>query len=591
MKRRDFLFSAAAGAAMLATPELAGASVWPFRKRPNVIIVISDDQGYGDMGCHGQPFLKTPQMDRIHDQSVRFTDFHSAPMCTPTRSQLLTGRHCLVNGAMKVCSGRSLIRPELPLMPELFADSGYRTGHFGKWHLGDNYPFRPIDRGFEESVTFPASHIGSAPDYWHNDYFDDVYSHNGQRQRYTGYCTDVFFDQAISWMNGCSERHEPFFCYLPTNAPHEPALVDFRYREMIKDQKLDKGVEGFFGMIANLDDNLGKLDDFLHKSGQYDNTILIFMSDNGTACGRDIYNAGMRGKKGELYEGGHRVHCFMRWPQGKLRASADLGEPTQMQDILPTLIDLCRLKTPKKIVLEGTNLAPIMRGEESQLPDRMLVTQFCRAMTPTKNDAVVLWQRWRLVQGKELYQLDQDPGQKQNVFAEHPGVVAKMQAFYDQWWAGVEPRLEEFSAIIIGSDKENPSMLAPPEWEKVYLDTGWGIREGQARNGAWNVVVDRAGEYEFELRRWPVESDIALNAGTPVYIGVDGIQQEGVALPIAQARIKVADFDASQAAAPGDKCARFTAQLQPGRTKLQTWFSDAQGKELCGAYYVYVQRK
>src|SRR5687767_13831462 len=196
----------------------AGAVVKP----RNVIIIITDDQGYGDLGCHGNPIVRTPHLDRLHGESLRFIQFHVAPMCTPTRGQLLTGIDSLRNGAMNVSSGRTLLRREFPTAAEIFATNGYRTGIFGKWHLGDNYPYRPQDRGFEKSIWLPSSHSPSASDYWNNDYFDDVYWHDGRREPFAGYCTDVFFGEAMQWMRGCAARKEPFFCYLTPNAPHGP---------------------------------------------------------------------------------------------------------------------------------------------------------------------------------------------------------------------------------------------------------------------------------------------------------------------------------------------------------------------------------
>ncbi len=200
-------------------------------RRPNVIIVITDDQGYGDLACHGNPVALTPHLDQLHDESVRLVDFHAAPMCTPTRGQMLTGLDAARNGAVNVSSGRTLLRADLPTMADIFRAGGYRTGVFGKWHLGDNYPYRPQDRGFEESLWFPSSHISSLPDYWENDYFDDVYCRNGTRERYEGYCTEVFFREAMAWMQNRVDADEPFFAYLPTNAPHYPLWVPAEDRE------------------------------------------------------------------------------------------------------------------------------------------------------------------------------------------------------------------------------------------------------------------------------------------------------------------------------------------------------------------------
>src|SRR5262245_56981384 len=208
----------AAVASML--PGLAAAA-----SKPNVILVVTDDQGYGDFSCHGNPVLRTPNLDRLHAESIRLTDFHVTPMCTPTRGQLMTGQDALLNGAMNVSSGRTLLRRGITTMPEIFRANGYRTAMFGKWHLGDNYPYRPHDRGFEEALYYPSSHISSAPDYWNNDYFDDVYRRNGKPEAQKGYCTDVFFAEAERWIRGSARRSEPFFTYIATNAPHGPLFV------------------------------------------------------------------------------------------------------------------------------------------------------------------------------------------------------------------------------------------------------------------------------------------------------------------------------------------------------------------------------
>jgi len=199
--------------------------------RPNVVIVITDDQGYGELSCHGNPVLRTPNLDRLHDESVRLVDFHVAPMCTPTRGQLMTGVDAFRNGAMNVSSGRSLLRPEFPTLGEMFRASGYATGLFGKWHLGDTYPYRPQDRGFDETLWFPSSHLGSVPDAWDNDYFNDRYIRNSRRTATRGYSTDMLFREAFSWMKRESEAGRPFFCYLAPAAAHQPHFVPARYRE------------------------------------------------------------------------------------------------------------------------------------------------------------------------------------------------------------------------------------------------------------------------------------------------------------------------------------------------------------------------
>ena len=366
------------------------------QSRPNIIFVLTDDQGYGDLSCLGNPILKTPALDRIHADSVRLTDFHVAPMCTPTRGELMTGQDALRNGATFVCMGRSLLRADLPTMADILADNGYHTGHFGKWHLGDNYPYRPQDRGFHETIHHPAFGITSAADYYGNDYFDDHYRHRDEIKQYRGYCTDVWFEEAMRWMEGCHRRDEPFFAYIATNAPHGPYWVPDEYRQPYLDG-IKRDEASFFGMIANIDENMAQLEKFLLDNEIRDNTILIFMTDNGTAMGEGIFNAGMRGRKTSLYEGGHRVPCFIRWPEGGLEGGRDVGGVTRGVDILPTLIDLCDLRAPDGWTCDGLSLAAHMRRPDNTVADRTSVVQYGHANEGTRfgftgrERAAVMW--------------------------------------------------------------------------------------------------------------------------------------------------------------------------------------------------------
>jgi arylsulfatase len=560
------------------------------RRPPNVIVVLIDDVGYGDFHCTGNPIVQTPNIDRLYVEGVRLTDFHVAPMCTPTRGQLLTGMHCLRNGAMNVSSGRALLRRGIPTLADMFGAAGYRCGQFGKWHLGDNYPYRPQDRGFHESVWYPSSHIGSAPDYFDNDYFDDVYNHNGRRERFKGYTTDVFFTQAIDWMREQSKTGRPFFCYLATAAAHAPFYVPQRYREPYKAQ--GKIADSFFGMIANIDENLGRLESFLGENHLRDDTVLVFLSDNGGTVGVKLFNAGMRGGKTTLWEGGHRDPCFVRFPAGQLTGGRDVAELTQVQDLAPTLLQLCGVSAPANASFDGVSLVDLLSGKSQSLPDRMLVVSFSRmnAPVPTKEGSAVLWQRWRYFGSGELYDLNTDPHQDRNVIDAHPDVASKMRAYLDEWWKGVEPKLNAHEAIVIDSDAEDPTQLSPADWEDVFFDQGKQVRDGVRKNGAWNVEFAREGRYRFELRRWPREAGAPIAAALPGAKNADGAFPPGVALPVKSARIKIAEFDESHDVKTDDNFASFEPTLKPGRTKLQTWFNDADGKEICGAYYVYVMR-
>ncbi|WP_145073749.1 arylsulfatase [Aureliella helgolandensis] len=579
---------------------------------PNVIIVLTDDQGYGELSLHGNPILATPNLDRLGSESIRLTDFHVAPMCTPTRGQLMTGIDALRNGAMNVSSGRTLLRSDLKTMANHFSLGGYQTGIFGKWHLGDNYPYRPHDRGFDTAVWFPSSHINSVPDHWNNDYFDDTYLRNEMPEQFTGYCTDVFFDEAMAWMKSKGEQGQPFFTYLPTNAPHGPHFVPDKYRTVVAAQletllptlpPLNKqqqtSLVSFLAMIANIDENMGRLESFLVEQGLRENTIVIFMTDNGSTMGPRYFNAGMRGGKVTLWEGGHRVPCFIRWPAGKLQSPTDLAELTQVQDILPTLLDLCELPDPSE-ALDGTSLAALLRGTVDELQDRMLVINYSRMpirVTPNNNPAVpqrdgaaVLWKRWRLLQDRELYDLATDPLQQRNVIDQHPDVVQAMRTTLNEWWDRIAPTVNEPQAITIGSEHEPESKLTACEWFDVFVDQQGQVRAGVAKNGQWHLRVAEAGEYEFELRRWPREAEFSLAAGCPALEVTDGTLARGKALPIHSAVIEIGEQKLAKPASDQSRHVTFRMVLPAGDTQLRATFLDAQDRELCGAYYVYVHR-
>lgn len=583
------------------------------RNHPNVILIMSDDQGYGELSCHGNPLLKTPNLDQLASESIRLTDFHVAPMCTPTRGQLMSGQDAFRNAAMNVSSGRTLMRPGLKTMADQFQAAGYRTGMFGKWHLGDNYPFRPQDRGFQETLWFPSSHISAVPDFWINDYFDDTYLHNGHREKQSGYCTDVFFREMKNWIRS-QNTSQPFFAYLPLNAPHGPLYVPDHYRrpieaamqqypEVVKHLKPQRrrALTSYLAMCANIDENIGKLEQFLSDADLRNETIVIFLTDNGSTMGPDYFNAGMRGRKVTLWEGGHRVPCFIRWPNGKLGPARDLNDLIHVQDLFPTLCELCGLPLPEQR-LDGMSLVPRMRGEVAALPDRMLVIDYSRMpfvgnkksmylSYPRKEGAAVLWKRWRWLENRELYDLTSDPLQQKNVAEQHPEVVEKMQAHLDQWWQELQCTVAEPQRVVIGHAAENPSLLTACEWLDVFVDQQGQVRRGIKRNGSWHLTIAEPGDYEFELRRWPRESGLKLNENTPAVKVTDGQLPQGVALPVAKGRLRIGGFDATAKPAADGQSIRIETPLKPGQLELKTWLLDEQGQEICGAYYVYVKRK
>jgi arylsulfatase A-like enzyme len=550
----------------------------------------------------------------VASESLRLTDFHVAPMCTPTRGQLMSGCDAFRNGATNVSSGRTLLRPELETIADVFHDDGYHTGIFGKWHLGDNYPFRPEDRGFEEALWFPSSHMNSVPDFWDNDYFDDTYIHNGRRTKVEGYCTDVFFREAMKWIERNTAESRPFFVYLPLNAAHWPWFVPDAYRQPVRDamkqhsevvEHLDaaqrESLVSFLAMGANIDDNVGRLDQFLKDNQLRDNTILVFLTDNGSTFGPRYFNAGMRGSKTTLWEGGHRVPCFIRWPAGELGPSREINTLSHVQDLLPTTAELAGIQNiPPQ--LDGISLAPIFRRENVPWPDRMLVINYSRMpmfkvtyttgnpAIPQRDGAAVLWRHWRWLENRELYNVKTDPHQDHDVAADHPEVVAKMRSHLEAWWDRVDDRVMEPQRVIIGSDRENPMMLTACEWLDVFVDQQVQIRRGVRKNGAWHLNVQRAGTYLFELRRWPRESHLRLDATVDATPVTDGQYVEGVAIPIVSARIRIGQYSEESLPDEGQQSVSFKVPLQAGDAELQTWFLDKDRQELLGAYYVYVER-
>lgn len=581
---------------------LAGSPAQGFqaRRRPaNVILLMSDDQGYGDLGCHGNPVIRTPNLDALHSRSVRFTNFHVSPTCAPTRSALMTGRYTNATGAWHTIMGRSLLPADEVTLADCFRAGGFRTGIFGKWHLGDNYPCRPQDHGFDEVLVHGGGGVWQTPDSFGNDYSDDVYFHNGKPQAYKGFCTDVWFDNAMRFMEGAGRGAKPFFCYLATNAPHGPMWAPDRYTAAYEGVPNLKE-PGFYGMITNLDDNVGRLVRFLKDQKLEEDTLLIYMTDNGTSSGAQVFNAGMRGQKGSPYEGGHRVPLFVSWPAGSLGKPRDLDILAAHIDLTPTLIDLCQLKRPKGPPMHGQSLRPLLLEEGAAWPERAIVTDSQRLDHLVRwRQAVVMTQQWRLVNPSpdgdparlELYDIRRDPGQKQNVAAEHRDVVRRLQAEYERWWKETSRRADQHVRIVLGSEADNPSRLTCHDWHGEGANQTWnqhGIREAPAANGFWAVEVARAGEYRVELRRWPKEVGLAINA--PYRDRKPNRETApGRAIGAVKARLTIGSVDETRPVGPDDAAAVFSVRLAAGPAELRTWFYDRDGSER-GAYYVYVER-
>ena len=542
--------------------------------RPNVIFILADDLGYGDLGAHGNPRLRTPNLDRLRTESVRFTDHHVAPMCTPTRGELLTGITAFRNGATAVSQGRSISRRDLPYMPEAFRDNGYATAHFGKWHLGDNYPFRPQDRGFDFTIHGNGFGISSLADYWLNDSFDDHYWRNSTLVAFNGYNTEVLFDEAMQWMRG---QTKPFFVYLATTASHEPFYVAPKYVKPYED--LPPVLAAFYGMTANLDENIGRLLRFLKEQNLSRNTIVIYMTDNGTVERTGYYTAGMRGRKGSLYEGGHRVPLFLRWPVGIGGKPRDIDALTHGTDLLPTLAELCGLKITRGAEFEGRSLVPLLTGQTEALTGRKLVIQYGAEFREW--NCAVLADKWRLVQGIELYDLATDPAQERNIASQRPDIVGVLRAHYESWMTAAKPVMGRPNHIVVGSPAESPTVLSAADWIGPYCGEWGELKETAApKFGYWDIEVAASGTYEVRLYLFPPESATPLNRsfrGAP-------------ARPVAGARLLLDDHESAVRTSADSTHARFELPLQRGeRHRIEGRFVDASGQPLWGAIYLLIQ--
>ena len=574
--------------------------------RPNVVLLITDDQGMGDLSCYGAPVLKTPCLDQLYEDGVRLTDYHVDPMCSPTRAALMSGNYSARAGVWSTLRGRYYLRRDQTTMAEVFADSGYRTALFGKWHLGDIYPYRPHDRGFHETLTFGGGVVGEIPDYWNNNYFTATYSRNGEPEECTSYCTDLWFDEAIKFIE--RNRDDPFFCAISTNAPHGPHEIHDKYADPYRQAGMPEQRAKYFGMIACIDENLGRLRARLRELELEDDTILIFMGDNGGTAGMgmdrdgfvtDGFNAGLRGKKCWAYEGGHRNACFLHWKNGGLVGSRDVGHVTAHFDMIPTLVDLCDLKEPER-EFDGTSLAPILRDDKSDWPDRTLFVHNQQVDTPERyKDFSAMTDDWRLVRTKQwgrgargLYDIAADLGQRHDLEGKESLVAGRLLEAYDGWWESLSDRFAGISEMVVGADEQNPTFLTAHSWHgKEGLYNQRHVRPGLVDNGWWQLDVMRAGLYEFSLSRWPVEADTPIRDSVPPIKDVPFVKNSpaGEPLPICEARIQIDGIAQCKAVKAGDKAIVFEVPLAIGATRLQTWFIDEQGVER-GAYYVQVRR-
>lgn len=572
----------------------------------NVVFVIADDQGYGDLGCTGNPVVKTPNVDHLASESSGLSDYHVAPTCSPTRCALLTGHWTNRTGVWHTIMGRSMLRENEVTAGQMFADAGYQTGMFGKWHLGDNYPYRPEDRGFTEVYRHGGGGVGQTPDVWDNAYFDGSYFHNGKIVPANGFCTDVFFEQANAFISKCAKEKKPFFAYISTNAPHGPLHCPQKYLDMYKDQT-DK-VAAFYGMITNIDDNVGKTRQLIEELGIKDNTIFVYTTDNGTASGAKVFNAGMRGNKGSAYEGGHRVPFYLHWPAGGINKQHDVKTLTHAVDVVPTLLEMTGVPKTETVNFDGVSIADLIDpNKDVEWPKRFVISDSQRVRDPIKwRQSSVMSQQHRLINGKELYDITSDPGQNTDIAKENPEIVAEMRAFYDQWWAELEPTFKQTTEIYLGHPDHPVVNLTAhdwiqkehPPWSQLAIRMARrNIPKGAqtlAHAGHWAVKVIEDGKYQISLRRWPAESKTPINAELPPGANVPGASRAfrsivGNAISATHAVLRIDGKDLERKPVESDaQQVSFVTDLKQGSYQLAPVFQIDKGE--LGAYYVVVTR-
>ncbi|MGH8247251.1 MAG: arylsulfatase [Gammaproteobacteria bacterium] len=558
----------------------------PVERRPNVVLIITDDQGYGDLGFHGNSKIRTPHLDAFARQSVRFRSFYVLPVCAPTRASLMTGRYYYRTGVTDTYIGRAMMHGDEVTLAEMLVMAGYSTGIFGKWHLGDNFPMRPIDQGFQEALVHRGGGIGQPADPPGNDYFDPALQHNGKEVKTQGYCSDVFTDAAIHFIE--ENKNRPFFAYLAYNAPHTPLRVPERYRALYEHSTFSRSefasvghplpsepdaetTARVYGMATNIDDNVGRLLGRLKELGLFDDTVVLFLTDNGPQQVR--YNAGMLERKGSVHEGGIRVPLFVRWP-GKLKPGLEVPEFAAVIDIAPTILEICGAPRTAGVRFDGTSVLPLLQGRFDGWPDRTLFVQWHRGDIPELLRAFAVRSRqYKLVQslgaGEQrppdraplrLYDMIRDPLEQYDIASDHPETVRQMREAYEAWFRDVAgtrgfapPRIQ------LGAPQENPAVLTRQDWR--------GPRAGFGENnlGYWDVHVTRPGRYDVTLRFAP-------------------------AAPRAVARFSVQDAVGERQLAPkATDCTFRSVRLAKGDGRLEA--SIAHGDKTVGVHYVEVARR
>lgn len=581
---------------------------------PNIILVMTDDQGYGDFGHNDNPIVKTPVLDQLAQNSVRFTNFHVDPTCSPTRAALMSGQYSLRAGVWHTVMGRHILSDQHLTLPEVLQNEGYTTGMVGKWHLGDNYPFRPQDQGFDYVLMHGAGGVGQTPDHWGNTQFDDTYFLNGQAKQYQGYATDIWFNEAINFIRENANKTHPFFLYVSTNAPHAPFRAPEKYIQPYRDLGVPEELALFYGMIASLDENVNRLQQTMKETQITDNTVFIFMTDNGSVMGgkgaklvsgetkalieKNIgqkittLNYGMKGAKNNVYEGGHRVPFYIQWPKGGFIEPTEIDGLAAHFDVMPTLLDLIGVNIDK-LDTDGISLKSALT-QGTSLPDRTLTVTTQRVLNPDPNRPyAVMKNKWRYVNSNskanniELFNIETDPGQRVNIIDQQPEIANELANAYQKWWQHTTGKGMPTMRPIIGSDKENPMRITSHDWlapdtkqvahtpgfgNDQWAKKGWLARENHFDISPWKVTAEQAGQYRFTLYLHDKPANKGINKS-----------YAHLSLNSKLLMTKIAE-DATSVI--------FETPIEQGDLDIQAWFNnteDSSDKPLA-AFYLYIER-
>ena len=503
------------------------------QKRPNIIIMMSDDQGYGDIGAHGNPYLKTPNMETIGEQGIEMTHFFSYPNCSASRAALLTGRYPYRTGVTAVTQVDHFMHTSETTIAEVLGNNGYKTGIFGKWHLGDNAPMRPTDQGFQEALVHKGGGIGQAAGPAGNTYFDPILEHNNVSKKYKGYCDDIFTEAALDFMS--KKDGKPFFTYLATNLPHFPLQVPEKRAEPFRKMGLHEDNALTYGMIDNIDYNVGRVLNKLKELGIEDNTIVIFLSDNGPRTRRsknDHYPgrwvANLRGTKTSVYDAGIRVPFYVKWPKN-IKPRDQSSTMGAIVDLFPTLLDAAKVKSPKNIKIDGESLLALWTKNNSEnLKERDFFVQMHYGPTPFKYMHFSLrtpkyklvsphdfphgivhqptdFELKNVVKNLELFDVEKDPSERINIAKEHPEIVNEMLERYENWFDEVteERDARGIQKIYIGNKMQPHVNLSRFDWggprvisrfdyggPRVIEDNQLGYWQVKSEKGLYKISYD-----------------------------------------------------------------------------------------------------